>query len=233
VNLDPALIRPTQGHLPNAFTFDGRTLLETAYDLFTLSKKPVAIKRDDIKKHLKDSEIPTVAVALRPPKNTVWYARDNRRLFIFQMLRLKSVPCIEDKWKGNYDYKLKHFDTIIPKEQRHYHSSDVSKFRNDFKQHLVKKANESGDMLYIPRETVGYVIGNEGLTIKRKKWEYNVAIKIPRRPKQVENFDLVPMYIEDRDNGVGKKKGGREGCINHLKKMVNNHLKLNGKDPLF
>eukprot|EP00392_Amoebophrya_sp_AT5.2_P012230 g12328.t1 len=209
----------TQAHVASAFR-DGETLLATAYELFVKNMDPL--------------RLPKICVANRENEvqSTVYYSRDNRRLMIFKMLRLPTVPCELVYWKGDFDYRLRNRDTLVPLERQHYTTDDagITKFRADFIDVLQAKAAARGNMLYVPRGTVGFILGSKRRTQMQMQAAYGVKINVPRRAVQIDNFDVVPIFVEDKER---IKKGGRVGCMRNIKKMVNKVEMRNGKSKFF
>lgn len=226
IDVEPQYLRFVQDHVASAFR-NGATLLQTAYELFVKSMDPL--------------DLPKICIANRedntatPASITQYYSRDSRRLMIFKMLRLPTVPCAWAYWKGDWNYRLENRDRLVPPEERHYTTDDagVAKFRADFIDFLQAKAAARGNMLYVPRGTVGFILGSQGRSQIKMEEEYGVKITAPRRAVQSNNFDVVPIFVEDNEQTAGKKKRGCVACMRNIKKMVNKVETRNGKLKFF
>lgn len=218
IEKDSGDIHIAQKHCRNKFDpknkkAKGQSLLDFAHDLFT--------QEIDI------DNIPQIGVA---EKNKKWYTRDTRRTLVYKALGIDDIPCEKRKWDGEFDKKLSGEVDATYKDFK-TDAAGVKKFRREFAKKKLNADWDSKDnqILYIPREAIGWLIGTGGEVIRKTQNFNRVWISIISDPKDVLDCDLVPMRVKPRKSAKNPRV---KKAMSETMKYVNWYMAL-ANEPAF
>ena len=197
-------IRQTQLWINSTFS-NGNSLRQTAYELYVKDMGIVAL--------------PKIRVA-RHPMSEQYYCCDNRRLFIYRTLDL-TIDCQEVNWTTEFQNKLnqKTYQEDYDNDERWCTDpSGLQQFREEFIEFLKSKADSRGNMVYVPRASVGFLLGRQYLTKRRMQYKYGVQITVAKHKYEADTFDVVPIFVNPHPKARLEKVSA---ALRNMKKMVN------------
>ena len=223
--LDPLSIKPTQKWINDKFPGNKKDkrpekmLLDVAYELYM--------------KDLGVDDFPTITVARHPKLDeNPYHCRDNRRLFLFKVLMIPSIKCEVLAWMPKFKFLMENFDNLVVNKKILTNDEIVEQFRNQFIEHLKMKADNRGNLVFVPRNMVGFIVGRKQQTKFRMQSQYKVKIQIIKHKFESGGaFPVIPIGVEPRGERADAKNVSR--CINNVKKMVNKLCDRNNVEKFF
>lgn len=188
---------------PEQIKFTQASVLKT----FSDSSKPslLTAMQQIFDGYLNIEDFPRIRIASRGNKESpgYFYTCDNRRLLLFKIRRVKEVSVKWIQWTSEFDAKLCQNIRFHPQTRVMANTEGINAFRKVFVKLLFETSAENHDhsLLYIPKETVGYVIGTQGRTKEIISHKYATHVKI--RPLPIQHHasaltDVVKIsYRED------------------------------------
>lgn len=173
---------------------------------------------------------PTISIARHPKMSgNPYHTRDHKRLFVFQVLMLPSIPCLVLPWGEQFDMLMDR--DLVRLQKLRTDADSVNAFREKFIEHLKMKADSRGNLVYVPRESVGFIVGRGHQSRRRMMREYDVNIQIVKHKFEAGgDFPVIPITIEPEP----KKENAKVAkCIRNIKKMVNKMRGRNGEGAFF